>query len=308
MIEGMQKSRMRIFQVDAFTQARFSGNPATIVLDAAEQGDPMLQAIAREYAHAETAFVLPATSADHDLRIRFFNARKEAPFVGHATIAAHAVLLALGERSVGSLRQGSGIGVIEVSATHDPSAPDEAPTFGFRQSLADLGEPLPAGLIARIAAALRLPAASIHATLPVQIARKGSTRLLLPVENAAALAQLDPDFDALVALGREAGCDGYFVFAAATGNTVPTTSSRMFCPALGIREDPVSGNAHAMLATYLWKHGQIAAGTHQMIGHQGAHMGRPGEVRVVLEIRHEELQAVQIGGKAVIVSAGALEI
>jgi PhzF family phenazine biosynthesis protein len=308
MIEGMQKSRMRIFQVDAFTQARFSGNPATVVLDAAEQRDPMLQAIAREYAHAETAFVLPATSADHDLRIRFFNARKEAPFVGHATIAAHAVLLELGERSRGTLRQASGMGVIEVSAMHDPSAYGAATTFGFRQSLADLSEPLAPGLIARIAAALRLPAGSMHASLPVQIARKGSTRLLLPVENAAVLARLDPDFDALLALGLEAGCDGYFVFAAATGNTVPTTSSRMFCPALGIREDPVSGNAHAMLATYLWKHGQIAAGTHQMIGHQGGHMGRPGEVRVALEIKGEELQAVQIAGNAVIVSAGVLEI
>lgn len=308
MIEGMQKSRMRIFQVDAFTQSHFSGNPATVVLDAAEQGDQVLQAIAREYAHAETAFVLPPTSADHDLRIRFFNARKEAPFVGHATIAAHAVLLELGERAPGTLRQRSGIGVIEVSATQDPGTHQAAATFGFRQSLADLSEPLPAGSIARIAAALRLPARSIHASLPVQIARKGSTRLLLPVENATALAQLDPDFDALVALGLEAGCDGYFVFAAATEATVPATSSRMFCPALGIREDPVSGNAHAMLATYLWKHGQIAAGSHRMIGYQGGHMGRPGEVRVALEMLNGDLKAVQIGGNAVIVSAGVLEI
>jgi PhzF family phenazine biosynthesis protein len=308
MIVGMQKSGMRIFQVDAFTQARFSGNPATVVLDAAELDDSALQAIAREYAHAETAFVLPATSADHDLRVRFFNARKEAPFVGHATIAAHAVLLQLGERSPGILRQRSGIGVIEVSATRDPGAHQAAATFGFRQSLADLSEPMPAGLISRIASALKLPTRSIHATLPVQVARKGSTRLLLPVENDAALAQLDPDFDALIALGHEAGCDGYFVFAATTATAIPTTSSRMFCPALGIREDPVSGNAHAMLASYLWKHGRIAVGTRQLIGHQGSHMGRPGEVHVTLELLHEELQAVQIGGNAVVVSAGVLEI
>ena len=61
-----------------------------------------MSAIAREYSHAEVAFVSAADAADHDVRLRFFNARKEAPFVGHATIAAHAVLLALGRRGAGS--------------------------------------------------------------------------------------------------------------------------------------------------------------------------------------------------------------
>jgi PhzF family phenazine biosynthesis protein len=82
----------------------------------------------------------------------------------------------------------------------------------------------------------------------------------------------------------------------------------MFCPALGIPEDPVSGNAHAMLATYLWTHGLIAPGIRQLLGHQGGHMGRPGEVRVALDVLDGELRAVRIGGSAVIVSSGVLEI
>ena len=94
---------MRIFQVDAFTATRFTGNPAIVVLDADGQNDATLQAVAREFAHAEVAFVFAADAADHDVRLRFFNARKESPFVGHATVAAHAVLLALGQARGGRL-------------------------------------------------------------------------------------------------------------------------------------------------------------------------------------------------------------
>src|ERR1700730_9173222 len=107
---------LRIFQVDAFTASRFTGNPATVVLDADGQSDATLSAVAREFSHAEVAFVFAANGPDHDVRLRFFNARKEAPFVGHATVAAHAVLLALGRRNAGAFRQHSGTGVIEVTA------------------------------------------------------------------------------------------------------------------------------------------------------------------------------------------------
>src|SRR5580698_1285472 len=98
---------LRIFQVDAFTRTRFTGNPATIVLDADGQSDATLMAVAREFPHAEVAFVFAAAGPDHDVRLRFFNSQKEAPFVGHATVAAHTVLLALGRRGTGICRQHS---------------------------------------------------------------------------------------------------------------------------------------------------------------------------------------------------------
>src|SRR6267154_2650594 len=101
---------LRIFQVDSFTATRFTGNPAVVVLDADGQSDATLLAVAREFSHAEVAFVLAANGPDHDVRLRFFNARKEAPFVGHSTVAAHAVLLALGRRGAGAHRHHRGHG------------------------------------------------------------------------------------------------------------------------------------------------------------------------------------------------------
>src|SRR5579859_5993464 len=129
---------MRIFQVDAFTATRFTGNPAIVVLDADGQSEPTLRAVAREFPHAEVAFVFAAAGTDHDVRLRFFNARKESPFVGHATVAAHTVLLALGRRGVGVCRQHSGTGVIPVLAQVREADTDAKSLIEFRQSTPEL--------------------------------------------------------------------------------------------------------------------------------------------------------------------------
>ena len=297
--------RVRIFQVDAFTRTRFTGNPATVVLDADGCDDHTLACIAREFAHAEVAFVCAPGGPDHDVRLRFFNSRKEAPFVGHATLAAHSVLLALGRREMGVCRQHSGTGIIEVRA--HPGAHGAA-ILEFRQTVPELDAPLPFKTTLRVAEALRLPATQLHEVMPARIARKGSTRLLVPVGDPAAIDALAPNLDTLTTLGNELGIDGFFAFFATRDRDSLSTDSRMFCPALGIPEDPVSGNAHSMLAFYLWELGQLGGGVTGFTGHQGRRMHRPGEVSVRLETADDTLVAAHIGGSAVIVSEGTLAL
>jgi PhzF family phenazine biosynthesis protein len=82
----------------------------------------------------------------------------------------------------------------------------------------------------------------------------------------------------------------------------------MFCPALGILEDPVSGNAHAMLAAYLWELGQFGKNTPGFTGHQGRFINRPGQVGVRLEMAAGNLIAAHISGRAVLVSEGTLAL
>jgi PhzF family phenazine biosynthesis protein len=298
---------LRIFQVDAFTNTRFAGNPATVVLDADGQNDATLLAVAREFSHAEVAFVFAANGTDHDVRLRFFNARKEAPFVGHATVAAHAVLLALGRRAMGACRQHSGTGIIQVAASAETAA-GQGPVIEFRQTVPELDPPLPFKTTLRVAEALRLPATQLHEIMPARIARKGSTRLLVPVADPRQLDVLSPNSDTLLSLGSELGADGFFVFAVSRNADEWSSDSRMFCPALGIPEDPVSGNAHAMLAAYLWDLGQFGKNSSTFIGRQGRHMKRPGQVSVRLEVDQGSLVAAHIGGTAVIVSEGTLAL
>jgi PhzF family phenazine biosynthesis protein len=297
---------LRIFQVDAFTASRFTGNPATVVLDADGQSDATLLAVAREFSHAEVAFVFAANGPDHDVRLRFFNSRKEAPFVGHATVAAHAVLLALGRRSAGVYRQLSGTGVIEVTARVEQPAAAPETLIEFRQTVPELDTPLPFKTTLRVAEALRLPATQLHEIMPARVARRGSTRLLVPIADPRQLDALAPNVDTLLSLGSELGTDGFFVFALNRNSDEWSTESRMFCPALGIPEDPVSGNAHAMLAAYLWDLGQFGKNSTTFIGRQGRQMKRPGQVNVKIEVDQGKLVAAHIGGTAVIVSEGTL--
>jgi PhzF family phenazine biosynthesis protein len=297
---------VRIFQVDAFTATRFTGNPALVVLDADGQDEAALPAIAREFSHAEVAFVFAADAADHDVRLRFFNAVKEAPFIGHATIAAHTVLMILGRRGVGICRQRCGTGIIEVSAQIEHRTMLPETVIEFRQTTPQLDAPLPFQATLRVAEALGLPATALHDAMPARIARKGSSRLLVPIAAHRHLQELSPNFEALLSLGSELGTDGFFVFAVNRDSDEISTESRMFCPALGIPEDPVSGNAHAMLAAYLWDLGQFAKRSTAFTGLQGYQMKRPGQVRVRLEIDQGSLIAAHIAGTAIIVSEGTI--
>jgi PhzF family phenazine biosynthesis protein len=277
-----------------------------VILDADGLNDAALMSVAREFAQAEAAFVFAANAPDHDVRLRFFNARQEAPFVGHATLAAHAVLLTLGRRGMGCCRQYCGTGIVEVTARDGQVAWDGETFIEFRQTVPELENPLPFKTTLRVAEALRLPATHLHEVMPARIARKGSTRLLVPIADSRDLDSIAPNFDTLVSIGNELGAEGFFVFAVNRGSNELSTESRMFCPAIGIPEDPVSGNAHAMLASYLWELGQFGKHSTAFIGHQGRQLKRPGTVSVRLEIDQGNLVAAHIGGTAVIVSEGTL--
>jgi PhzF family phenazine biosynthesis protein len=119
----------------------------------------------------------------------------------------------------------------------------------------------------------------------------------------------------LVALSAQIGVPGYFLFSLLPAVPDVYSEARMFCPALGIPEDPVSGNAHALLGVHLLHHGLIerprnstsGADIVEFTGAQGHHVGRPGRVTVALNLQDGELESVTIVGEAVIVFSAALE-
>ena len=87
----LDRRRVRFFQVDAFTDRPFTGNPAGVVPDAGDLAPEEMQAIARELGNPETAFVLPGRTRDGEIEVRFFTPTREVPVCGHATLAAHYV-------------------------------------------------------------------------------------------------------------------------------------------------------------------------------------------------------------------------
>jgi PhzF family phenazine biosynthesis protein len=291
---------VRIFQVDAFTRTAFAGNPAGVVLDAERLDDQEMQAIARELNNGDTAFVLPPAGADHDLVVRFFTPRKEAPFVGHATLAAHAVLSRIAPRPL--RRQSGRTGIVEVRAMDDGS-------FAIRQPPPPLGAAPGAALLGEALQLLGLDSAQLDPACPPRLAGSASTRLLLAVRDGVALDTLQPQFALLAALSPRIGAQGYFLFTRHARTAGCDTESRMFCPALGIDEDPVSGNAHAMLAMLLHERGLIPGDGRRFAGSQGAPVGRPGRVDVSIDMDAAGRPAgVSIAGQAVVVFEATLSL
>jgi PhzF family phenazine biosynthesis protein len=108
--------------------------------------------------------------------------------------------------------------------------------------------------------------------------------------------------DDLMHLTPLVGADGFFVFAL-KGNGSLATEARMFCPMLGVPEDPVSGNAHGMLGVYLVSNGllPIEDGKARFVGHQGRFVERPGQVEVEVTASGKRATRVSVTGDAVIV-------
>ena len=287
---------VRIFQVDAFTSTQFAGNPASVVLDADGLTETQMRSIARELNKGDTAFVLRPTADDHDIGIRFFSPVKEMPFVGHATLAAHAVLARQTPKTL--RRQKGQTGIVEVHMLPIGAG------FSIRQPAPTIGRTLAPAELDLVLPLLGLSREQLDPSCPARIAGAASTRLLLGVREGAALDAIQPQLPALGALSSQLGAHGYFVFCRSTRETGCDTEARMFCPALGIDEDPVSGNAHAMLGVYLIEQGLLHASgaAARFIGAQGMHMARPGRVAVQVEVDAAgKATAATIAGQAVVV-------
>jgi PhzF family phenazine biosynthesis protein len=213
--------RTPLFQIDAFTTRRFTGNPAAVMPMDSFPSDALLQAIASENNLVETAFLVPEGS---DYRLRWFTPTTEVPLCGHATLASAAVVM---ER----LEPG-GTSVVFHSAS-GPLTVNRLGTKYFMNFPVRRSEPVsaPAGLADALGIA------------PIEVFANTFNYMAL-LASAQIVRALAPDIAALARLDR----DGIIVTAPGDGDY--DFVSRYFAPAKGIPEDPVTGGAHCMLAPY----------------------------------------------------------
>lgn len=287
----------RVYQVDVFTEERFQGNPAGVVPEASGLDDERMQLLARELNNPETIFVFPPRSRDHDVWVRIFTPSIEIPLAGHPTLAAHYVRALEGTQGPGTIRQGSKGGVWTVSVEEE----DGDYLVTARQSPVVMGEPLDEGRRARLLAALGLSGSELDPRAPVQIVSTGHSKIILAVESRAALNRLDPDMPALAEVSRATKQDGIFLFTLDVEDRSLLTECRMFAPAIGIPEDPVTGSGQGPLGAYLVTQGllDVVDGKASFTSLQGRAMGRPGRARVTVEAPDGTPEAVRVGGRVV---------
>jgi PhzF family phenazine biosynthesis protein len=297
--------KVQVHQVDAFTREPFTGNPTGVVLNADALSEAQMLAIARELNNAETAFILAPDADDHTVRARFFTPRSEAGFVGHATIAAQYVLSRRHDAPRWQ-RQKSKAGIVDIEVRGS----NEERRIAIRRSPPQIGRELNDRERLAVLDALALASESLDTRIPPRIVGAAGTRLLIGVRGPEPLKQLKPDLARLTTLSAQIGAGGYFVFTLVSNASDHLTEARMFCPALGIAEDPVSGNAHGLLGAYLaWlgllvRNGERA----RFSGVQGYSLHRPGRVEVELEFAGGELSGVWISGQAVSIFQTEIEL
>ena len=298
--------KFSLYQVDAFTTSRFAGNPAGVVTNADGLTDIEMQKIARELNNSETAFILRPKDDSHDLHVRYFTPTREVPICGHATIAAHyvrAVENSLGETRVTAL---TGAGILPVDILRERGDYAIVMTQGKPRFEGVLESAVLDGLLR----ALGLAASDLPPGCPVEIVSTGHSKVMIGVADETRLHALRPDMAALTAISNEIGCNGYYAFTLGGPGAAPLVHGRMFAPAIGINEDPVTGNANGPLGAYLVHH-NLAPHDGALLEFdavQGEAMGRPGTVHVRVAIKNGEPELVQLRGNAVIVFAATLRL
>ncbi|MDF3299441.1 PhzF family phenazine biosynthesis isomerase [Streptomyces tropicalis] len=294
-----------LYQVDAFTKSPFTGNPAGVVLDADGLTDAQMLAIAREFNNSETAFVLTADGPDHDVRVRFFTPTTEVPACGHATVGTHFARAVEHGLASGTVVQKTGGGLLQrVEILRDA----DQLRIGMHQGPAEFGPELDQAQIGRLLRALGAASTDLAEDSPVQIVSTGHSKVLIELRSRATVDRLRPGGAALTAISHEVGSNGFFVFTRDVAEPGLLTWSRMFAPAIGIPEDPVTGNGHGPLGAYLVRHGLVLApdGRLSFTGRQGTAMGRPGDVCVRVETDSNRRVLASISGDAVIAFQGQL--
>lgn len=285
-----------IYVVDAFTTKPNTGNRAGVVLDADHLTTQQMQDIAAFAGYSETAFVLSPKDPSHDIHVRYFTPTNEVPICGHATIATHFLRATTGHQSDYPLIAKTGAGDLPVSIFGSP----EALLVKMTQGRVEFLPPFSANQRTELANALGV-SESDFADLPIQVVTTGHSKVMVPMRSRSKLDGLTSNNEKLKAISAEIGCNGFFPFVLEGSKQEPITYGRMFAPAIGINEDPVTGNANGPAGAYLVHHDLIVCDQKVSYwGYQGFAIEKPGRVLVTVE-KTDSVLHVSIAGQAVLV-------
>jgi PhzF family phenazine biosynthesis protein len=266
----MQEQAMRVplYQIDAFTDVAFKGNPAAVCILTGPADDRWMQHVAQEMNLSETAFLYPQKSG---YNLRWFTPAVEVDLCGHATLASAHILWESGrvpgDRIIsfhtrsGELAAGLASGAVELDFPATPEQSAEPPP----QLVQALGfDPLYVG--------------------------KNEDDYLVRAPSEKSVRDLAPDF----ALLKQVPARGIMVTSEAEASGIDFVS-RFFAPRVGIDEDPVTGSAHCCLGPFWQRQTGRSHFNARQISRRGGAIG----VRV-------ESKRVFLTGKAVTVLQGQL--
>jgi PhzF family phenazine biosynthesis protein len=286
----LHASAARVLRYAAFTYQGRGGNPAGVLLDAADLDDSVRLAVAAQVGYSETAFV-EAQGGDRQYRMRFFSALAEVAFCGHATIAA---AVAITDRDGPGLLQFSTVaGLVAVQTRVTPEG-----TTATLTSVPTHTRPAQTEELDRALSALGWHHSDLDPIYPAHVAYGGNEHLVLAVRERPLLAGLNYDFPSLGTLmAQQAWTTVQLVWAES-----PTVfHARDPFPPGGVIEDPATGAAAAAFGGYLRTLGLVDVPGHITIL-QGEDMGHPSRLLVHLSTGDDRVEVT--GTAAPITSVG----
>ncbi len=302
--------KLKFHTLDVFTHKKFGGNPLAVVLDADGLSTEQMQTICREFNLSETTFVMKPADPAHTAKVRIFFPGGEMPFAGHPTLGTAALLAELKQKPGCSfetnitLELKAGLTPVRITRIADKvSGVFTAPVVPFHAdvTLPDMKD---------VAQALHLDVDDIGFDGHRIASLEGGPRFFyVPVTSRAALEKskvIEPYWSALIRPMN--GVDAAYIYTRGGDGSDTQFRSRMYAPTGGIAEDPATGSATALLAAQLLTAEKLPDGMHRWKLEQGYEMGRPSDLSLEADVNGGKLVAVRVGGGAVRMMSGELEV
>ncbi len=297
----------RFFTLDVFTETALAGNPLAVVLDSQGLDDARMQGIAAEFNLSETVFVFEPRNAINSASVRIFTPARELPFAGHPTVGTAALLahvrspVALAVEDLTIVleeRVGDIACVVEHRAGRALAARFGLPKLPERL---DYAPPSKAEIAAGVGLAPQDIGFDRHEP---SLYSAGAPYLFIPVRSLQAIGRARPGAMSW------AGKDGpaAYLYTKEVAEPGSAYHARMFGGGWGVAEDPATGSAAAAFAGVALAFDRPDDGDHRLIIEQGYEMGRPSLIGLGYTVEDGRLRSASIGGSAVIVSSGALDL
>ncbi|MBB5871497.1 trans-2,3-dihydro-3-hydroxyanthranilate isomerase [Allocatelliglobosispora scoriae] len=273
--------------VDVFTDRPFAGNPLAVVFGADDLSGQQMLVLAKEFNLSETIFVLPSSQATY--RARIFTPDRELPFAGHPSVGAAVMVTRRGLAEPGTLTQECGAGILPIAVVGGAAT--------LTGGAATVGDPLDPAPLLEITG---LTGADV-----VGVVRRAGCGLefpFLPV-TAEALARASVDG----AAARRHGLTDVCAFAWDPDSR--SAQSRVFCPGLGVPEDPATGSAALGLGVWLVTSGLLpASGTARYTVHQGTFIDRPSLLSCTVTAVDGVVTNATVSGEVVPIATGTIRV
>jgi trans-2,3-dihydro-3-hydroxyanthranilate isomerase len=292
--------KLNYLLLDVFTRQRLKDNQLAVVCKADGLLDDEMQAIAREFNLSETVFILKPQAERNTAAIRIFTPHTELPFAGHPTVGA-AVVLGL-QNKASAVRLEEKVGLITALFEKTDKRSGEA-RFALPRLPARIA-PLTDRLGMAQALGIDIEDIGCDVYQPA-VFSAGVTFHLVPVRDADVLRRIKVNQVIWNTVFNHDQHSAY-VFTLTPDEPGNDLAARMF--GMDVGEDPGTGSAAAALIGLLAEHTNLATGQADFALRQGHEMGRPCRITIQLRKDNDKLIHGGIGGHAVVVAEGVLDL